>query len=85
MYDQILFFRKISPGSPVCSDTGKACTGTAARGYVHRLTHPGEKYRDGKEDHFNGLGGFRGFLKRKPESEGGITRQKLSRYPAGYV
>jgi hypothetical protein len=33
----------------------------------------------------NGLEGFRGFLKRKPASKGGIAKQKLPRYPAGYV
>jgi len=77
---------KASTGSTVCSDTWKAYTGIAARGYVHRLVNQGEKqYSDGKENPINDLEGFWGFLKRKLASNGGITKQKLPQYLAEYV
>jgi transposase-like protein len=58
---QPLISQKISTGSIVCSDTWKAYTGIAARGYVHRLVNHGEKqYSDGKRNHINGLEGFCG-------------------------
>jgi transposase len=83
---QPLISRKVSTGSTVCSDTWKAYTGIAARGYVHRLVNHGEKqYGDGKGNHINGLEGFWGFLKRKLASKGGITTQKLPLYLAEYV
>jgi transposase len=83
---QPLISRKVSSGSTVCSDTWKAYTGIAARGYVHRLVNHGEKkYSDGKGNHINGLEGFWGFLKRKLASKGGITKQKLPLYLAEYV
>jgi transposase-like protein len=83
---QPLISRKVSTGSTVCSDTWKAYTGIAARGYVHRLVNHGEKqYSDGKGNHINGLEGFWGFLKRKLASKGGITKQKLPLYLAEYV
>jgi len=83
---QPLISRKVSMGSTVCSDTWKAYTGIAARGYVHRLVNHGEKqYSDGKGNHINGLEGFWGFLKRKLASKGGITKQKLPLYLAEYV
>jgi transposase len=83
---QPLISRKVSTGSTVCSDTWKAYTGIAARGYVHRLVNHGEKqYSDGKGNHINGLEGFWGFLKRKLASKGGITAQKLPLYLAEYV
>jgi len=83
---QPLISRKVSTGSTVCSDTWKAYTGIAARGYVHRLVNHGEKqYSDGKGNHINGLEGFWGFLKRKLASKGGITTQKLPLYLAEYV
>jgi len=83
---QPLISRKVSVGSTICSDTWKAYTGIAARGYVHRLVNHGEKqYSDGKGNHINGLEGFWGFLKRKLASKGGITRSKLPLYLAEYV
>jgi len=83
---QPLISRKVSTGSIVCSDTWKAYTGIASRGYVHRLVNHGEKqYSDGKGNHINGLEGFWGYLKRKLVSKGGIRRQKLPLYLGEYV
>jgi len=45
---QPLISTKVSTGSTVCSDTWKAYTGIAARGYVHRPVNHGERqYSDG--------------------------------------
>jgi transposase len=83
---QPLISRKVSTGSIVCSDTWKAYTGIASRGYVHRLVNHGEKqYSDGKGNHINGLEGFWGYLKRKLVSKGGIRREKLPLYLGEYV
>jgi len=83
---QPLISSKVSTGSTVCSDTWKAYTGIAARGYVHRLVNHGERlYSDGNGNHINGLEGFWGFLKRKLASKGGITKQKLPLYLAEYL
>jgi len=83
---QPLISRKVSTGSVVCSDTWRAYTGIASRGYVHRLVNHGEKqYSDGKGSHINGLEGFWGFLKRKLVSKGGIRREKLPLYLGEYV
>ena len=63
---QPLISQKVTVGSIICSDTWKAYTGIASRGYVHRLVNHGEKqYSDGKGNHINGLEGFWGYLKRK--------------------
>ena len=81
-----LITKRVEPGSTVCSDTWKAYTGVAARGYVHRLVHHGEgSYSDRRGNHINGLEGFWGYLKRKLASKGGITRRKLPLYLAEYV
>jgi transposase len=83
---QPLISRKVSTGSIVCSDTWKAYTGIAARGYVHRLVNHGERqYTDGKGNHINGLEGFWGYLKRKLASKGGIRRERLPLYLGEYV
>jgi transposase len=83
---QPLISRKVSAGSIVCSDTWKAYTGIAAKGYVHRLVNHGEKqYSDGKGNHINGLEGFWGYLKRKLASKGGITKRRLPLYLAEYI
>jgi len=83
---QPLISQKVSTGSIVCSDTWKAYTGIAARGYVHRLVNHGEhQYTDGKGNHINGLEGFWGYLKRKLASKGGIRREKLPLYLGEYV
>ena len=83
---QPLISQKVSPGSIVCSDTWKAYTGIASKGYVHRLVNHGERqYSDGKGNHINGLEGFWGYLKRKLASKGGIRREKLPLYLGEYV
>ena len=83
---QPLITRQVSPGSIVCSDTWRAYTGIASRGFVHRLVNHGEKqYSDGKGNHINGLEGFWGYLKRKLASKGGIRQEKLPLYLGEYV
>jgi transposase len=83
---QPLISQKVSMGSIVCSDTWKAYTGIAARGYVHRLVNHGEKqYSDGKGNHINGLEGFWGYLKRKLASKGGIRKERLHLFLGEYV
>jgi transposase len=83
---QPLISKKVSAGFIICSDTWKAYTGIASRGYVHRLVNHGEKqYSDGKGNHINGLEGFWGYLKRKLVSKGGIRREKLPLYLGEYV
>jgi transposase-like protein len=83
---QPLISRKVSIGSIICSDTWKAYTGIASRGYVHRLVNHGEKqYSDCKGNHINGLEGFWGYLKRKLVSKGGIRSEKLPLYLGEYV
>jgi transposase len=81
-----LITEKVELGSTVCSDTWKAYTGIAAKGYIHRLVQHGEGiYSDGKGNHINGLEGFWGYLKRKLASKGGISRSRLPLYIAEYV
>jgi len=83
---QPLISKKVSTGSTICSDTWKAYTGIASRGYVHRLVNHGEhQYSDGKGNHINGLEGFWGYLKRKLVSKGGVRRTKLPLYLGEYV
>jgi transposase len=83
---QPLITQQVSPGSIVCSDTWRAYTGIASRGFVHRLVNHGERqYSDGKGNHINGLEGFWGYLKRKLASKGGIRREKLPLYLGEYV
>jgi hypothetical protein len=63
---QPLISQKVTMGSIVCSDTWKAYTGIATRGYVYRLVNHGEEpYSCGKGNHLNGLEGFWGYLKRR--------------------
>jgi transposase len=53
--------RKVSTGSTVCSDTWKAYTGIAARGYVHRLVnHSKKKASDEKRKSYQWSGGILG-------------------------
>jgi transposase-like protein len=74
---QPLITRQVTPGSVVCSDTWRAYTGIASRGFVHRLVNHGEKqYSDGKGNHINGLEGFWGYLKRKLASKGGVRQRR---------
>lgn len=65
-----LITQKVEAGLTICSDTWKAYTGFAARGYVHRLVNHGEgRFSDEKGDHINGMEGFWGYLKRKLASK----------------
>lgn len=54
-----LIEKQVKRGTTVCSDTWRAYTGLAAKGYVHRFVHHGKKeYSDKKGNHINGLEGF---------------------------
>ncbi len=77
--------KKVKSGTRVCSDTWRAYTGLATKGYVHRtVEHQKKEYAKGK-NHINGLEGFWGYLKRQLASRGGIRREKLPLYLAEYV
>jgi len=77
--------KKVKRGSQVNSDTWRAYTGLATKGYVHRtVEHAKEEYVKGK-NHINGLEGFFGYLKRQLASRGGIRRERLPYYLAEYV
>ena len=77
--------KKVKPGARVCSDTWRAYTGLAAKGYVHRtVEHRAKEYVKGK-NHINGLEGFWGYLKRKLASKGGIRRKYLYLFLGEYV
>jgi transposase-like protein len=83
---QPLIEKQVSKGSTVCSDTWRAYTGLAAKGYVHRLVnHSKKEYSDKRGNHINGLEGFWGYLKRKLAAKGGIRREKLPIYLGEYV
>jgi len=77
--------RKVKAGSQICSDTWRAYTGLATRGYVHRtVEHAQKEYAIGK-NHINGLEGFFGYLKRKLAAKGGVRREYLSLFLGEYV
>lgn len=77
--------KKVKKGSHICSDTWRAYTGLATRGYVHRtVEHAQKEYAIGK-NHINGLEGFFGYLKRKLAAKGGIRRKYLSLFLSEYV
>lgn len=77
--------KKVKKGTRICSDTWRAYTGLATRGYVHRtVEHKQKEYVRGK-NHINGLEGFFGYLKRQLASRGGIRRERLTLYLAEYV
>ncbi|HOT94504.1 MAG TPA: IS1595 family transposase [Methanoregulaceae archaeon] len=81
-----LISSKVTVGSVVCSDTWRAYTGLAAKGFVHRLVNHGDReYSDGRRNHINGLEGFWGYLKRKLAAKGYIRRDKLFLYLGEYV
>lgn len=83
---QPLIERRVSRGSTICSDTWRAYTGLATKGYVHRLVkHRDGEYSDLKGNHINGLEGFWGYLKRKLQAKGGIRKAKLPFYLGEYV
>lgn len=78
--------KRVKRGTKICSDTWRAYTGLAAKGYVHRLVkHQEGEYSDYKGHHINGLEGFWGYLKRKLASKGGIRKEYLNLYLAEYV
>jgi transposase len=77
--------KKIRKGTKINSDTWRAYTGLATRGYVHRtVEHAKYEYAKGK-NHINGLEGFFGYLKRQLVSRGGIRKERLPYYLAEYV
>jgi len=77
--------RKVKAGSQICSDTWRAYTGLATRGYVHRtVEHAQKEYAIGK-NHINGLEGFFDYLKRKLAAKGGVRREYLSLFLGEYV
>jgi len=77
--------KKVKSGTRICSDTWRAYTGLATKGYVHRtVEHQKKEYTRGK-NHINGLEGFWGYLKRQLASRGGIRRERLPFYLAEYV
>ncbi len=77
--------KRIRKGTEIHSDTWRAYTGLATRGYGHRVVaHSQKKYVKGKT-HINGLEGFFGYLKRQLASRGGVRREKLKDYLAEYV
>jgi len=77
--------KKIEKGSRINSDTWRAYTGLATRGYVHRtVEHRQQEYARGT-NHINGLEGFSGYLKRQLASRGGIRKERLPYFLAEYV
>lgn len=83
---QPLIMRRVKRKSIICSDTWRAYTGIATRGYVHRMVEHGKnEYADKKGSHINGLEGFWGYLKRKLSAKGGIRREKMPIYLGEYV
>jgi len=77
--------KRVKSGARICSDTWRAYTGLATKGYVHRtVEHQKKEYTKGK-NHINGLEGFWGYLKRQLASRGGIRRERLPFYLAEYV
>ena len=77
--------KKVESGTRICSDTWRAYTGLATRGYVHRtVEHQKKEYVKGR-NHINGLEGFWGYLKRKLAAKGGIRRKYLYLFLAEYV
>lgn len=77
--------KKVRAGSRICSDTWRAYTGLAAKGYVHRtVEHQKKEYVLGK-NHINGLEGFWGYLKRQLAAKGGVKRKYLSLFLGEYV
>lgn len=80
--------KRVKKESIICSDTWRAYTGLATRGYVHRTVKHNEKEyvdKNNKSNHINGLEGFFGYLKRQLASRGGIRKSKLPLYLSEYV
>lgn len=77
--------KKVKSGARICSDTWRAYTGLAVKGYVHRtVEHRIKEYTKGK-NHINGLEGFWGYLKRKLAAKGGVQRKYLHLFLGEYV
>ena len=77
--------KRVRSGARICSDTWRAYTGLATKGYVHRtVEHRKKEYTQGK-NHINGLEGFWGYLKRKLAAKGGIRRKHLYLFLSEYV
>ena len=51
------------------ADTWRSYTGIAAKGYVHRLVKHSKENFVTNGNHINGLEGFWGYLKRKPDAD----------------
>lgn len=80
-----LIENKVKKGVRVCSDTWRAYTGLATKGYIHRtVEHSKKEYVKGK-NHINSLEGFFGYLKRKLAAKGGVKREYLSLFLGEYV
>lgn len=80
-----LITKQVKKGARICSDTWRAYTGLAVKGYVHRtVKHQDKEYARG-ENHINGLEGFWGYLKRKLAAKGGVRRQYLPLFLGEYV
>lgn len=77
--------KKVKSGAKICSDTWRAYTGLATKGYIHRtVEHRKKEYTKGK-NHINGLEGFWGYLKRKLAAKGGVQRKYLYFFLSEYV
>ena len=77
--------KKVKSGTRICSDTWRAYTGLATKGYVHRtVEHQKKEYTRGR-NHINGLEGFWGYLKRKLAAKGGVQRKYLHLFLGEYV
>lgn len=80
--------KKVKKDSIICSDTWRAYTGLATRGYVHRtVEHKDKEYvdKENRRNHLNGLEGFFGYLKRQLATRGGIRKNQLPLYLSEYV
>ncbi|MFH1706217.1 MAG: IS1595 family transposase [Patescibacteria group bacterium] len=77
--------KRVESGTRVCSDTWRAYTGLATKGYVHRtVEHQKKEYVKGR-NHINGLEGFWGYLKRKLAAKGGVRKKYLHLFLGEYV
>lgn len=77
--------KKVKRGTKICSDTWRAYTGLATKGFLHRTVEHGKgEYVRGK-NHINSLEGFFGYLKRKLAAKGGVKRNYLHLFLGEYV
>lgn len=80
-----LIRKQVKRGTRICSDTWRAYTGLAAKGYVHRTVEHGKQEYVRGRNHINGLEGFWGYLKRKLAAKGGVRRKYLPLFLGEYV